>query len=86
MGPPVIIQTEDESIKLANNSRYGLGAGIWTSDLSRAHRVSREIDAGLVWINTHHRNDPSSPWSVHAYRQFLLGLLTRALLTSIGVE
>jgi len=47
---------------LANACKYGLGAGIWTTELSRAHRVAAQIEAGLVWVNTHHRNDPSSPW------------------------
>jgi len=64
-GPVLVVNgfdTEGEAIQLANSSRYGLGAGIWTSDLSRAHRISQEIEAGLVWVNTHHRNDPSSPW------------------------
>lgn len=64
-GPVVVVKrfkTEEEGVKLANASKYGLGAGIWTTDLSRAHRVAAEIDAGLVWVNTHHRNDPSSPW------------------------
>lgn len=60
----LLYKDEQEGIALANASKYGLGAGIWTSDLSRAHRVSAEIEAGLVWINTHHRNDPSSPWYV----------------------
>ena len=55
-------KSENEGISLANECRYGLGAGIWTSDLSRAHRVAANIEAGLVWVNTHHRNDPSSPW------------------------
>lgn len=55
-------QDEDDGVALANASKYGLGAAIWTQDLSRAHRVSAEIEAGLVWVNTHHRNDPSSPW------------------------
>jgi acyl-CoA reductase-like NAD-dependent aldehyde dehydrogenase len=49
-------------VELANHSRYGLGAGIWTQNLSRAHRVAAQLDSGLVWVNTHHRNDPSSPW------------------------
>ncbi|KAG7096716.1 hypothetical protein E1B28_004130, partial [Marasmius oreades] len=53
---------ETQGVELANASRYGLGAGIWTSDLSRAHRVAADIQAGLCWVNTHHRNDPSSPW------------------------
>ncbi|KAL1686929.1 Aldehyde/histidinol dehydrogenase [Schizophyllum commune] len=64
-GPVVVVknfQTEDEGVRLANNCKYGLGAGIWTQDLSRAHRVSAEMEAGLTWVNTHHRNDPSSPW------------------------
>ena len=49
---------------MANSSKYGLGAGIWTKDLSRAHRVAAQIQTGLCWVNTHHRNDPSSPWCV----------------------
>ncbi|KAH9850759.1 aldehyde dehydrogenase [Lenzites betulinus] len=64
-GPVVVVKrfsTEQEGIDLANGCKYGLGAGLWTQDLSRAHRVSAQIEAGLVWVNTHHRNDPSSPW------------------------
>ena len=53
---------ENEAIELANDSDFGLGAAIWTSDLSQAFRVADDIDSGIVWINTHHRNDPSSPW------------------------
>lgn len=56
------MQSEQEGIDLANGCKYGLGAGVWTQDLSRAHRVSALIQAGLVWVNAHHRNDPSSPW------------------------
>jgi acyl-CoA reductase-like NAD-dependent aldehyde dehydrogenase len=49
-------------VELANHSQYGLGAGIWTQNLSRAHQVAAQLQSGLVWVNTHHRNDPSSPW------------------------
>ncbi len=49
-------------MECANDSKYGLGAGIWTQNLSRAHQVAAQIQSGLVWVNTHHRNDPSSPW------------------------
>jgi len=35
---------------------------MWTQDLSRAHRVAAQLQSGVVWVNTHHRNDPSSPW------------------------
>ncbi|KAF8915794.1 aldehyde dehydrogenase domain-containing protein [Mucidula mucida] len=64
-GPVVVVKKfsdEAEGVALANACKYGLGAGIWTSGLSRAHRVAAEIEAGLCWVNTHHRNDPSSPW------------------------
>lgn len=64
-GPVVVVakfKTDEEGVKLANACKYGLGAGIWTSDVSKAHRVTERIEAGLVWVNTHHRNDPSSPW------------------------
>ncbi|KAJ3862913.1 aldehyde dehydrogenase domain-containing protein [Lentinula novae-zelandiae] len=57
-----VLKDEAEGVALANASQYGLGAGIWTTDLSRGHRVAAGIDAGICWVNTHHRNDPSSPW------------------------
>ncbi|KAJ6153567.1 hypothetical protein N7470_006526 [Penicillium chermesinum] len=64
-GPVIVVigfDSERQAIELANDTPFGLGAGIWTNDLSQAFRVSDQIDAGIVWVNTHHRNDPSSPW------------------------
>ncbi|KAF5026936.1 hypothetical protein F66182_966 [Fusarium sp. NRRL 66182] len=64
-GPAIVIaefDTEDEAIALANDTEFGLGAAVWTRDVSQAFRVSQSIKAGIVWVNTHHRNDPSSPW------------------------
>ncbi|KAJ5087154.1 Aldehyde dehydrogenase C-terminal [Penicillium angulare] len=64
-GPVILVvgfDTEDEAVALANDTEFGLGAGIWTEDLSQAFRVSEKIESGIVWVNTHHRNDPSSPW------------------------
>lgn len=52
----------DEGIQLANNTIYGLAAGIWTKDVSKAHRVAREIRAGTVWINTYNSYDPAAPF------------------------
>jgi acyl-CoA reductase-like NAD-dependent aldehyde dehydrogenase len=64
-GPVIVVvgfDTEEKAVNLANDTEFGLGASIWTKDLSRAFRVSERVDAGIVWVNTHHRNDPSSPW------------------------
>lgn len=64
-GPVIVIagfNTEDEALALANDSEFGLGAAVWTQDLSQAFRVADGVEAGICWINTHHRNDPSSPW------------------------
>lgn len=64
-GPVLVVAEfdhEEQAIQLANDSEFGLGAAIWTQDLAQAFRVSEQIEAGIVWVNTHHRNDPSSAW------------------------
>ncbi len=55
-------ETEEEAIMLANDSKYGLGASIWTADLSRAHRVSRKLESGMVWVNTWGDGDTTVPF------------------------
>ena len=45
--------TDDEAIAIANDSRFGLASGVWTSNLARAHRYVREIQSGNVWVNTY---------------------------------
>lgn len=64
-GPVVSVipfDTEAEAIALANDTDYGLGGGLWTSDVGRAHRVSRKIRTGMVWINCYGVTDPSIPY------------------------
>lgn len=51
-----------EAIKWANNSPYGLSASIWTNDLTKAHRLAREVDAGTVWVNTWLKRDLRMPF------------------------
>ncbi len=53
---------EAEALELANGVDYGLGAGLWTRDLSRAHRVARDLHAGMVWVNAYKRVNPGSPF------------------------
>jgi len=52
----------EEGVALANQSMYGLAAGIWTRDLSKAHRVARAIRAGTVWVNTYNVYDSAAPF------------------------
>ena len=53
---------EEEALRLANDSPFGLAAAIRTRDIARAHRVAARVKSGIVWINDHHRLDPASPW------------------------
>ncbi|MDB0511642.1 aldehyde dehydrogenase [Ralstonia solanacearum] len=53
---------EDEAVAIANDSCYGLGAGVWTSDIGRAFRVPQRIEAGTVWVNTYRAVSFMSPF------------------------
>ncbi|GER23067.1 aldehyde dehydrogenase [Zafaria cholistanensis] len=53
--------TEEEVLALANDTQYGLAAGVWTQNLSRAHRMARRLDAGTIWVNTYRAMSPMSP-------------------------
>ena len=54
--------TEEEAVRLANDVEYGLVAGLWTSDVGRAHRVAAAIEAGLVTVNTFRTTHPMLPY------------------------
>lgn len=54
--------TEKQAIALANDSRFGLGAGVFTENLACAHRVARQIRSGIVWINTYRAVSPLAPF------------------------
>ncbi len=51
--PIVVVGSEDEAVSLANDSVFGLGASVWTSDRSKGERIARELESGMVWINDH---------------------------------
>jgi (Z)-2-((N-methylformamido)methylene)-5-hydroxybutyrolactone dehydrogenase len=64
-GPVLTIMpfdTVEEAVSLANDSVYGLAAGIWTKDIKKAHRTARQIDAGNVWVNTYRTSAVGTPF------------------------
>ena len=63
---PVVALTpfddEADAVRLANDVKYGLAAYVWTSDLTRGHRVAQAIEAGMVWLNSHNVRDLRTPF------------------------
>ena len=60
--PVFSFETEEEVISRANNTTYGLAAGVWTRDLARAHRMGAALKAGVVWVNTYDMFDSAAPF------------------------
>jgi acyl-CoA reductase-like NAD-dependent aldehyde dehydrogenase len=64
-GPFVTVLTfrdDAEALSIANSTEYGLGNGLWTRDVTRAHRFARDLRSGMVWINCYKRAHPASPF------------------------
>lgn len=64
-GPVVAItpfDSDEEALELANNTKYGLAAYIWTSNLKRAHNFSQAVEAGMVWLNSNNVRDLRTPF------------------------
>ncbi|MEY5100038.1 MAG: hypothetical protein RJA36_2757 [Pseudomonadota bacterium] len=64
-GPFVTVITfkdDAEALQIANGTEYGLGGGLWTNNLQRAHKFAREMKSGMVWINCYKRVNPGSPF------------------------
>ena len=73
-GPVVVIQKfhgEKEAIQLANNTTYGLAAGVFTNDNTKALRVIKKLRAGITWVNTYGPVYPEAPWG--GYKQSGIG-------------
>ena len=54
--------TEEDAVAIANDSDFGRAAGVWTTDLARAHRMARMLSAGTIWFNTYRSLAPNMPF------------------------
>jgi betaine-aldehyde dehydrogenase len=82
-GPVLTVETfetEEEAVRLANDSLYGLAGAVWTNDMNRAERVVRKLRMGTTWINDFHPYFPQAPWG--GYKQSGIG----RELSHIGLE
>jgi betaine-aldehyde dehydrogenase len=73
-GPVLVIQTfetEEEAVRLANGTKYGLAGAVFTSDGAKAQRVIRKLKAGITWVNTYHPTFNEAPWG--GYKQSGIG-------------
>jgi betaine-aldehyde dehydrogenase len=69
-GPVLVVipfDTEEEAIQIANDTEYGLAAAVWTKNITRAHRVTSQIRAGILWVNQYHSTYNEMPWG--GYKQ-----------------
>ena len=71
VGTVITFRDEDEAIAIANDTRYGLAATVWTANVARAHRVARQIEAGAIGVNAWAPIDPQLPWG--GFKQSGLG-------------
>jgi aldehyde dehydrogenase len=71
-------KTEEEALAIANDTEYGLGAGVWTRDMHRAYQVSREIQAGRVWVNCYHLYPAHAPFG--GYKKSGIGRETHKMM------
>ncbi|MDB5038682.1 MAG: betB [Bacteriovoracaceae bacterium] len=67
----ISFETEEEAIRIANDTEYGLAAAVWTRDVNRAIRVVQQIRAGITWVNTYHPTFNELPWG--GYKQSGIG-------------
>ncbi|HMQ63910.1 MAG TPA: aldehyde dehydrogenase family protein, partial [Flavilitoribacter sp.] len=80
-GPVVCVTTfkdEAEALEIANDTLYGLGAGVWTRDTHQAYLISRQIKAGRVWVNCYHAYPAHAPFG--GYKKSGIGRETHRMM------
>lgn len=62
VAPIIVVRNEKEALRVANNSKFGLGGSVWTRDIERGERFAREIEAGIIYVNSIVKSDPRVPF------------------------
>jgi acyl-CoA reductase-like NAD-dependent aldehyde dehydrogenase len=60
--PLLSFSTDEEAIEKANDTNFGLGASVWSTNIERATAMADQLEAGTVWVNTHYELDPRVPY------------------------
>ncbi|MHB1537771.1 MAG: aldehyde dehydrogenase [Solirubrobacteraceae bacterium] len=82
---------EEQALRIANSTKFGLAAGVWTRDLSRAHRMARRLRSGVVWVNTYRASSAQGPFggtkrSGYGRERGLEGLLEYTQVKNVIVD
>jgi len=89
--PVIPFAGENEAVRIANDTVYGLGGGVFTTDLAKAHRVARRLECGTVYVNTYNMVNPQSPFpswkqSGNAVERGMHGLLENTRCKNVIID
>ena len=86
VAPITVVDGEDEAVRLANDTQYGLGASVWTSDLEKAEEISRRIESGIVSVNNVVVSDPRVPFGGIKHSGFGRELSRYGMLEFVNIK
>lgn len=86
VAPITIVENESEAVRLANDTEFGLGASIWTKDLAKAEKISRQIESGIVSVNNVVISDPRIPFGGIKHSGFGRELSRYGMLEFVNIK
>ena len=86
VAPITIVENESEAVRLANDTEFGLGASIWTKDLAKAEKISRQIESGIVSVNNVVISDPRIPFGGIKHSGFGRELSRYGILEFVNIK